>query len=502
MKYLKHSIAGAAVALAGLTAFGQTEISVAATDNGTIQTEGVSGSPWFHNAQVAGNFESYGVSTFVIDAADFGFDTLTGIESIEISYTQANAGFTTDGPVELFLTLDSAVAGADYSALNHDSSASGIDDAQFSDSPSAQSIGTGTFTEVADGTVDTYTLDVSGMEAELLAAINSGAGFGIILSANGSEGAVTYAGIQSRDYPNSIILNVSATGESGGGGEPADGPALIISGVLDGPLPGGLPKAIEFYALEDIADLSLYGFGSANNGGGSDGEEVVMAGSASAGDFLYLATEEEAFTSVFGFAPDFVDGAAAINGDDALELFYEGQVIDTFGDINVDGNGEPWEYLDSWAYRVDETMANPAFAIGDWTFGGADALDGLDEAGVAAAFPFGTYMPGEAPVSGLPWDGDDLQVDDVVRSPWLGSFTIGGDDWINHVEQKWLYVGLVESAESMFIYSLFLDGWVWSSMDTYPLMYDFDNSRWVYYLVIDEVTSLLYDYSIGEWTEG
>ncbi len=42
----------------------------------------------------------------------------------------------------------------------------------------------------------------------------------------------------------------------------------------------------------------------------------------------------------------FVDNSANNNGDDALELFSGGVVIDTFGDIATDGNGEPWEYLD------------------------------------------------------------------------------------------------------------------------------------------------------------
>ena len=56
---------------------------------------------------------------------------------------------------------------------------------------------------------------------------------------------------------------------------------LIVSGVIDGPVTGGLPKAIELYATSDIADLSIYGVGSANNGGGSDGEEFTLSGSAS-----------------------------------------------------------------------------------------------------------------------------------------------------------------------------------------------------------------------------
>ena len=96
--------------------------------------------------------------------------------------------------------------------------------------------------------------------------------------------------------------------------------SLVISGVIDGPLSGGVPKAIELFVNEDIADLSIYGVGSANNGGGSDGEEVTLSGSASAGDYIYIASEDIGFTDFFGFAPDFVSSAASINGDDAIEL--------------------------------------------------------------------------------------------------------------------------------------------------------------------------------------
>ena len=122
---------------------------------------------------------------------------------------------------------------------------------------------------------------------------------------------------------------------------------LIITGVIDGPLPGGVPKAVEFLVLNDIADLSIYGFGSANNGGGSDGEEFTFPlASVTAGSFIYVASEATGFNSFFGFAPDYTSFAANINGDDAIELFQNGGVVDVFGDINVDGSGEPWEYLD------------------------------------------------------------------------------------------------------------------------------------------------------------
>ncbi|MBN2565503.1 MAG: hypothetical protein JXB46_07305 [Candidatus Eisenbacteria bacterium] len=54
---------------------------------------------------------------------------------------------------------------------------------------------------------------------------------------------------------------------------------LIITGLIDGPLSGGLPKAVELKACADIPDLSIYGLGCANNGGGTDGTTFVLANS-------------------------------------------------------------------------------------------------------------------------------------------------------------------------------------------------------------------------------
>ena len=171
-------------------------------------------------------------------------------------------------------------------------------------------------------------------------------------------------------------------------------PALLISAVFDGPLSGGIPKGLELFAFDDIADLSTYGFGSANNGGGSDGEEFTFpAVGVTAGTYIYVASEAVGFTDFFGFAPDYTASAANINGDDAMELFQNGTVIDVFGDINVDGNGEPWEYLDGWAYRVDATGPDGnTFVLANWTFSGPNALDGeTTNASAATPVPIGTY---------------------------------------------------------------------------------------------------------------
>ena len=169
---------------------------------------------------------------------------------------------------------------------------------------------------------------------------------------------------------------------------------MVITGVVDGPLSGGVPKAIELCVLNDVADLSVYGVGSANNGGGTDGQEFTFpAGAASAGTFLYVASESTGFETFFGFAPSYTSGAASINGDDAIELFQAGAVIDVFGDINTDGTGQPWEHLDGWAYRVDGTGPDAStFVLGNWSFSGPNALDGESSNGTAATpFPIGSF---------------------------------------------------------------------------------------------------------------
>ena len=176
---------------------------------------------------------------------------------------------------------------------------------------------------------------------------------------------------------------------------------LVISAVFDGPLSGGTPKGIELYAIKDISDLSLYGVGSANNGGGSDGQEFTFpAVSANAGDYIYLSSDSATFNQWFGFNAAYITSAVNINGDDAMELFYQSNVIDVFGDINVDGNGEPWEYMDGWAYRNSSTGPDGSvFSLSSWSFSGPNALDGESSNSTASSpIPIGIFVhPGTSP---------------------------------------------------------------------------------------------------------
>ena len=170
--------------------------------------------------------------------------------------------------------------------------------------------------------------------------------------------------------------------------------ALVLSGIFDGPLSGGTPKGVELYVLADIPNLSLFGIGSANNGEGTDGQEFTFpAASVSAGTFIYVSSEATQFSAFFGFAPNYTDGAMGINGDDAVELFENGLVIDTYGVINVNGDGEVWDYTDGWAYRLNNTSPDgTTFVPANWDYSGINQLEGgATNAACTSPFPEGSY---------------------------------------------------------------------------------------------------------------
>ncbi len=175
--------------------------------------------------------------------------------------------------------------------------------------------------------------------------------------------------------------------------------ALLIAGVFDAQPAAAGAKGIELFAVEDVADLSVFGLGSANNGGGTDGQEFTFpAVSVSAGDCFYVTDDSTKFADFFGFNADFVEGsgsatATGINGDDAVELFENGVVIDVLGDINMDGSGEPWDHLDGWAYRKNATGPDGStFVLANWNFSGVDGLDGAaTNAEAPVPYPNCTY---------------------------------------------------------------------------------------------------------------
>lgn len=157
---------------------------------------------------------------------------------------------------------------------------------------------------------------------------------------------------------------------------------LELVGVIDFTVPegGASGKAIHVVATADISDLSEYGVGVANNGGGTDGEEYTFpAQSVSNGDHILIPRDEVAMENYLTtpglnlFDLVLEANLATGNGNDAVELFKNGAVVETFGDIN-DGNAAAagWDYGDAWAYKDSPGAVWP----NGWIYGPTDCTDG------------------------------------------------------------------------------------------------------------------------------
>lgn len=227
--------------------------------------------------------------------------------------------------------------------------------------------------------------------------------------------------------------------------------SLVLTGVFHA---GAAPKALELYVLDELETLGLYGLGTAQNGGGTDGVEWTFPDEgADAGSFIYVTNDDSAFAFFYGFPPTFTDGGAVcnFNGDDAIELFEAGIGVDVFGEISADGTDTPWEYTDGWAYRVDGTGPDGAtFELDHWTFSALGVLDGpVTNAFAVDPAPVGTYTQvaasidrvGLLPVTAFPnpaqnmvrmvlpegasiWEVTDMQGRQVIREQAIGPIHI------------------------------------------------------------------------------
>ena len=159
--------------------------------------------------------------------------------------------------------------------------------------------------------------------------------------------------------------------------------SLQLQGIIDFDLvsAGYTGKALHLKANSNISDLSNYGIGVANNGNGGDGQEYSFPSiSVQAGDHILLARDTIALATYFNSCFSQFDhvlaatNAISQNGNDAIELYEDSIVIETFGDINVDGTGLAWEYLDSWAYK--DPSGGVTFSGGNWIFGGVECTIG------------------------------------------------------------------------------------------------------------------------------
>lgn len=149
---------------------------------------------------------------------------------------------------------------------------------------------------------------------------------------------------------------------------------------------------MHLYANADIPDLSDYGLGTANNGGGTDGLEYTFpVQSVAAGSHIFVPRNTTWMTGYFVNLDQFnvvIEASVANqNGDDAIELFGNVQttpvVIETFGNVDcapsADGTTTTCPnyqyYGNSWAYKE----------LGVWTYGAIDCTTGVGNTTVNTA---------------------------------------------------------------------------------------------------------------------
>jgi hypothetical protein len=258
--------------------------------------------------------------------------------------------------------------------------------------PAGKKVGDAAFSAGATTTLGTISYTSSNTA---VATVNASTGSITLVAPGVTTITATVAG-----EANFTGATASQTLNVGGAGNLNLASDLIITGIIDGPRTGGTPKAIEIYVVKDIADLSIYKVQNYGNGSGTASPPQALSGSATAGDYLYVASESTQFTAYFGFSPDFVGSALNVNGNDVVALTKNDTVVDVFGTIGVDPAADTtFNYLDSWFYRKSNTEPSSTFTLADWTFpeGQSDALDSLGTSGVnpsignALRMPIGTY---------------------------------------------------------------------------------------------------------------
>jgi poly(beta-D-mannuronate) lyase len=315
------------------------------------------------------------------------------------------------------------------------------------------------------------------------------------------EGVTSTGGIRVIGENHTIINNYiqRTTGRQGGA-------IAVYAGVPDSPLNRYFAAHNAYVAHNTIIDvvgahvLLGAGFGSSDrtvlptgvqvdnnlmakvistsgltNGPAVDGESVLDAayqGNIYSG--IMLGAEVSGFTEAtvpFAYGPfgllrpesgSAVDGAAIAS---AIERDLDGQVRDESPDVGAD------ELVDS---------------------------PGLNEGG--PLHPLDTGPSWRENVDTVPpWIGPSLQPGALVVSAWLGDFFIGGNDYLYHPSQGWLYVGAITSTDSMWFWSDALQSWIWTRTDYFPIFYDAGRSAWVYYFAVTG-GAYLYDYNLEAWT--
>jgi hypothetical protein len=164
---------------------------------------------------------------------------------------------------------------------------------------------------------------------------------------------------------------------------------LLITEVVDGTRAGGNPKYVEVTNTGG-SDYTFTGGGIVNQSNANTDLDIdvdltgitILAGQS----YVIQSSGNDGiagFESTYGFSADLYTSAFFSNGDDRYILAdaddgsgVATNLLDIHGEIDTDGTGSAWEYLDSYACRNLGSSANGGvFVIGEWMHPGVNALE-------------------------------------------------------------------------------------------------------------------------------
>lgn len=166
--------------------------------------------------------------------------------------------------------------------------------------------------------------------------------------------------------------------------------AVIISEAVDATLPGGNPKFVELTNTGPTAFTFTGGGIIVQSNANTDlNIDIDLTGITIAAGESYVIQStgnngQSVFESTYGFAADFYTSAFISNGDDRYILATADDgagvgttIVDIVGEIDTDGSGSAWEYLDGYIFRnADSITGNGgAFDVSNWTVGGVNSLE-------------------------------------------------------------------------------------------------------------------------------
>ena len=167
----------------------------------------------------------------------------------------------------------------------------------------------------------------------------------------------------------------------------------IITAIVDGPCPNGLPKVCEIYAngTVDFTQFSFQNQTNANTAWNASPLSLSALGTRT-NEFVYIVYTNNNLTVATSEFPSILasnsieSGLMNLNGDDRVRIINTSTtaVIDQFGVSDIDGTGTTWEWLDTYAKRNNGTGPDGGFVEANWTIA---PIDTLDTAGLCLTTP-------------------------------------------------------------------------------------------------------------------